>query len=67
MSMAAIILTEHLTEQSNVFMTALSLTKRIKKFLGKNLSSKTVALYRHKYLSNNINMFKRVFLILIID
>ena len=43
--------TEHLTEESNGFMTANSLTKRINFLLGTNISSKTLAKYRHTYLS----------------
>ena len=61
MSTAAILLIEHLTEVSNGFMTAHSITKRINHVLGINVSSKRVAYYRHTHLSNIRNYLQQFY------
>ena len=50
MSAAAIILIEHLTENSNGFMTAKAIRVKLISVLGLIVSSKTIAKYRHQYL-----------------
>jgi hypothetical protein len=51
---AAILLIEYLTEESNGFMTATSIRKKLRSILGLQIHTKTVAKYQHTYLGEKI-------------
>ena len=48
----AIFLIEYLTEESNGFITAKAIKKKLQTILGLHISKQTVSKYRHKYLSD---------------
>ena len=54
---AAILLIEYFTEESNGFMTAEQIALKLRSVLGLRIHAKTVASYRHTYLSNFLHKF----------
>ena len=50
MTASDILLIEHLTENSNGFMTAKTIRVKLIRVLGLAVSTKTIAKYRHEYL-----------------
>ena len=59
---AAILLIEYFTEESNGFMTASSIRKKLRSILGLRIHAKTIAKYRHIYLGK-ICVFKKIILV----
>ena len=51
MTNTAILLIEHLTEESNGFITAKSIQRKLLTIIGLRISIQTIAKYRQKYMN----------------